>query len=204
MDEGMKKRLDRMFADAIWSQNVGESEKGEVCWRSAGVGDAFSWGEVFEQLDLKDHPENAKEVADYLIGQYQKMGEKILKDPSFVFHQDGSKENWDQFFSPEAVAVRAIDVMVHQMVEQEPSLQQNLQEYMEKQIKGQIENGNKTLEIGYVFAKEPFSPEIFAFNQKAYENNLFEYDYLRPHVFKAIVALSDVDVENMNDRFKGL
>lgn len=184
MDDTMKKHLDGMLADTIWNQifedwgSVLESAKGS------------SWESEMQELDLKQNPEKTKEVADYFLTLYQNMGQTILQDPGIVLGEKEWWKDWRQLLSPQALCVRAIGDTIQQMAEKEPSLKQDLQEYMEEQIKERIKKGDKELEIGYLFAKEPLSPEMRVFKKPDYESNYFP-DQLKDQIYDAVDYLID-------------
>lgn len=190
MDYNMEIQLNHLIADTIWSQISGKFSRGEIFSHGSSSQNYAEWGHELKKMDFAQNPERAKVAADYFLSLYQKMGQKILDDPSFVLNNKDLDKNWEQLLSPEALAVRAIEDTIQQMVETEPSLKQNLQEYLEAQIREQIEKGNKALEIGYLFTKEPFSPENRAYKKYAFDCGEFS-DELVPQIKKAIVALTD-------------
>lgn len=190
MDHNMEKQINYLIADTLWSQISGKYTRGTVLSdRYSSDGDE-AWKSELEKMDLKQNPEKAKEIAEYFIGMYQEMGEKILENPSFILDDQNPQENWEQLLSIESLKVRAIGDTIQQMAENEPSLKQDLQEYMENQIKDRIKEGNKALEIGYLFAKEPFSPEVRASKMNDFKIGEFQDSLLEPRVKKAIVELT--------------
>lgn len=192
MDDTMKKQLDGMLADTIWNQIF--EEWGSVLEAARGS----SWESEMQELDLKQNPEKTKEVADYFLTLYQNMGQTILQDPGIVLGEKEWWKDWRQLLSPQALCVKAIGDTIRQMAEREPSLKQDLQEYMEEQIKERIKKGDKELEIGYLFAKEPFSPEMRVFKKPDYESNYFP-DQLKDQIYDAVDHL--IDGFRMKDDF---
>ena len=191
MDKNMETRLNYLLANTIWNQISGEVDQDEALASLESSREDSPWNYEIEQMDLKQNPGKTKEAADYFLDLYQKMGQKILDNPSFVLNHDHPEENWKQLLSPESLTVRAIEDTVRKMAEAEPALKQNLQEYLENQIKEQIQNGNKALKIGYLFTKEPFSPENRAFMKEAYENTDFLDRDLLPSVRNAANFLTN-------------
>ena len=198
MDKDLEARLNYLIANNIWKQiaKVTEDDRGVDLKEELDQKWKPLWDYEPKQMDLKQNPEQAKEVGDYFLSLYQKMGQKILDNPSFILTHDNLQENWNQLLSPESLTAKEISYTVRKMVEHEPALKQNLQEYMENQIKEQIQNGNKALELGYLFAQEAFSPENRAFMKEEYENGDFVRYDLHPSIVKAVrVLLHDPEID---------
>lgn len=191
MDKNMETRLNYLIANTIWNQVSDEEIQDEVLASLESSRMESPWGYELDQMDLKQNPEKAKEAADYFLSLYQKMGQTILDNPSFILNNENPEENWKQLLSPESLTARAIEETIRKMAEEDPSLKENLQMYLENQIKEQIQNGNKALEMGYLFAKEPFSPENRAFMKESYENTDFLDYNLLPSVRNAANALTN-------------